>query len=71
MRISMRRHPFPWGAPEDFPMRNEPIYWRDLHRIMKLGPGWFEIDGPGTSWWDLRASGFLSGADLRIYRLVD
>jgi hypothetical protein len=50
---------------------NEPVYWRDLHRIMKCGPGWFDIDGPGTSWYDLRASGFLSGADLRIYRLVD
>ena len=50
---------------------NEPIYWRDLHRVMKCGRNWFEIDGPGTSWWDLRASGFLSGADLRIYRLVD
>ena len=50
---------------------NEPIYWRDLHRVMKCGPNWFEIDGPGTSWYDLRASGFLSGADLRIYRLVD
>jgi hypothetical protein len=50
---------------------NEPVYWRDLHRVMKCGPNWFEIDGPGTSWWDLRASGFLSGADLRIYRLVD
>jgi hypothetical protein len=50
---------------------NEPIYWRDLHRVMKCGPNWFEIDDPGTSWWDLRASGFLSGADLRINRLVD
>ena len=37
----------------------------------QCGPNWFEIDGPGTSWYDLRANGFLSGADLRIYRLVD
>ncbi|MBI5835287.1 MAG: putative Ig domain-containing protein [Armatimonadetes bacterium] len=50
---------------------NEPVYWRNLHRAARVGPNWFEIDGPGTSWWDLWASGFLSGADLRIYRLVD
>jgi len=50
---------------------NEPIHWRNLHRAMKVGPNWFEIDGGGVSWWDLWASGFLSGADLRIYRLVD
>ncbi len=50
---------------------NEPVNWRNLHRVTKCGPNWFEIDGPGTSWWDLWASGFLSGADVRIYRLVD
>ena len=50
---------------------NEPIYWRNLHRVANCGPNWFEIDGPGTSWWDLWGNGFLSGADLRIYRLVD
>ena len=49
---------------------NEPIYWRNLHRVKDCGPNWFEIDGPGTSWWDLYASGLLSGASLRIYRLV-
>jgi len=50
---------------------NEPVYWRNLHRVKECGPNWFEIDGPGTSWYDLWASGFLSGANLRIYRLVD
>ena len=50
---------------------NEPVYWRNLHRIMQVGPNWFEIDGPGTSWWDLWANGFLSGADVRLYRIVD
>lgn len=50
---------------------NEPVYWRNMHRVQQCGDHWFEIDGPGTSWWDLWASGFLSGADLRIYRLVD
>ena len=37
---------------------NEPIYWRNLHRARNVGPNWFEIDGPGTSWYDLWASGF-------------
>jgi hypothetical protein len=50
---------------------NEPIHWRNLHRVKDCGPNWFEIDGPGTTWYDLWASGFLSGASLRIYRLVD
>ncbi len=50
---------------------NEPIHRRAMHRVAKCGPGWLEIDGPGTSWWDLYASGFLSGASVRIYRLVD
>lgn len=50
---------------------NEPVHWRNLHRITQAGPTWFEIDGGGTSWYDLWASGFLSGANLRIYRLVD
>jgi len=50
---------------------NEPIHWRNLHRAIKVGPNWFEIDGGGASWYDLWASGFLSGANVRIYRLVD
>ncbi len=50
---------------------NEPVYWRNLHRVKNCGANWFEIDGPGTSWYDLWASGFLSGANVRIYRLVD
>ncbi len=50
---------------------NEPIHWRNLHRVRECGERWFEIDGPGTSWWDLWASGFLSGAEVRLYRLVD
>ncbi|MFI5380740.1 MAG: hypothetical protein ACHRHE_15685 [Tepidisphaerales bacterium] len=50
---------------------NEPIYWRNLHRVKNCGANWLEIDGPGTSWYDLWASGFLSGANLRVYRLVD
>ena len=50
---------------------NEPIYWRNLHRVARCGENWFEIDGAGTGWYDLWGTGFLSGADLRIYRLVD
>ena len=50
---------------------NEPVHWRNLHRVKACGANWFEIDGPGTSWYDLWASGFLSGASLRVYRLVD
>jgi len=50
---------------------NEPIHWRNLHRVKECGPNWFEIDGPGTSWWQLWGNGLLSGASLRIYRLVD
>lgn len=50
---------------------NEPVYWRNMHRAKNVGPNWLEIDGPGTSWWDLWNSGLFSGADLRIYRLVD
>ncbi|MDO4557693.1 MAG: hypothetical protein Q4C47_01870, partial [Planctomycetia bacterium] len=50
---------------------NEPIYWKNLHRIMKVDGNRLEIDGPGTSWWDLWGNGFLSGATVRIYRLVD
>ncbi|HPD15486.1 MAG TPA: Ig domain-containing protein [Planctomycetota bacterium] len=50
---------------------NEPIHWQNLHRAIRVGPNWFEIDGGGVSWYDLWASGFLSGADVRIYRLAD
>jgi hypothetical protein len=50
---------------------NEPVYWRNLHQVTVAGPGWFEFDGAGTSWWDSWGDGFLSGADVRIYRIVD
>lgn len=50
---------------------NEPVYWRNLHRVMACGDNWFEIDGAGTSWYALWNSGFLSGARLRFYRIVD
>lgn len=49
---------------------NEPIVWRNLHRVTACGTNWFEFE-PGTTWYDCWNSGFLSGAALRIYRLVD
>ena len=50
---------------------NEPIWWRNLHRVTECGERWFEIDGGGVSWWDLWGNGFLSGARVRVYRIVD
>jgi len=50
---------------------NEPIYWQYLHRAINVEGASFEIDGPGTSHWDLWGNGLLSGADVRIYRIVD
>jgi len=50
---------------------NEPIHWRNVHRAVAVGDSWFEVDGGGTSAFDQWNSGFLSGADVRIYRLVD
>jgi hypothetical protein len=51
---------------------NEPVVWRNLHRVRSVAAdGLLTIDGGGTSWYQLWNSGFLSGADVRIYRLVD
>lgn len=50
---------------------NEPIWYRQMFRVMDCGANWFEPDRLGTSGYGLWNSGFLSGADLRIYRLVD
>lgn len=50
---------------------NEPVHWRNLHRVTKCGDNWLEIDGGGVSWYDLWGSGFLSGATVRLYRIVD
>jgi len=49
---------------------NEPIYAKRLLRVKRCGDNWFE-DEVGTSFWGLFGSGFLSGAEVRIYRLVD
>ena len=49
---------------------NEPVNWRRMHRVTQCGENWFEIE-VGTSWFDLYGNGFLSGAGVRIYRLVN
>lgn len=49
---------------------NEPIVFRDMYRVKETDGTWFEIDGGGASWYDLWASGYLSGASVRAYRLV-
>lgn len=50
---------------------NEPMYSRDLYRVTKTDGKRFEIDGGGADAFKLWASGFLSGADVQIYRIVD
>jgi len=49
---------------------NEPINMKMLSRVTQCGENWFEIEG-GTSHFDLYGSGLLSGAGVRVYRLVD
>ncbi|MCW2278227.1 LamG-like jellyroll fold domain-containing protein [Heliophilum fasciatum] len=51
----------------------EPISIRAKRVITAVGPNneWIEIDNGGTSGWDSFRSGYLSGAEVRIYRLVD
>ncbi|PTY06471.1 hypothetical protein DB346_00880 [Verrucomicrobia bacterium LW23] len=51
---------------------NEPPVWRNMHRAVNVEGKSFEIDCPGkTSWYQLWNDGFLSGARVRIYRIVD
>jgi hypothetical protein len=50
---------------------NEPIHWQSMFRTVNVEGKSFEIDGPSTSWYDLWYDGFLSGANVRIYRIVD
>jgi len=49
---------------------NEPIYAKRLSHVTQCGENWFDFAN-GTSWFGLLGNGFLSGADVRIYRLVD
>lgn len=50
----------------------EPIFIRKFVRINRAGTNWFEWDqegGPG--YWNLAWTGFLNGATVRFYRIVD
>ncbi len=53
----------------------EPGMIRQRYRVLAAGEEggypWVELDGPGLTRFDLVTSGFLSGSDYRIYRLVD
>lgn len=51
---------------------NERPFWQNLHRAVNVEGRSFQLDGlGGTSWYKLWADGFLSGAKVRIYRIVD
>jgi hypothetical protein len=50
---------------------NEPMHWQSMFRASNVDGKSFEIDAPSTSWYDLWYDGFLSGAKVRIYRIVD
>ena len=62
-----------WAANNLIPNPgNEPVVWRNLHRVRSVAAdGLITIDGGGVSWYQLWASGFLSGGKVRIYRLAD
>jgi hypothetical protein len=62
-----------WAANNLIPNPgNEPVVWRNFHRVRSVADnGLITIDGGGVSWYQLWASGFLSGASVRIYRLAD
>lgn len=62
-----------WAANNFIPNPgNEPVVWRNFHRVRNVAAdGLIAIDGGGVSWYQLWASGFLSGATVRIYRLAD
>jgi hypothetical protein len=51
---------------------NEPFHWRLMARVIKINDdGSVVIDSPMSEWNGALKSGFYSGADVRIYRLVD
>jgi len=50
---------------------NEPLHWQSMFRAMNIEGKSFELDGQSTSFYDLWYDGFLSGAKVRIYRIVD
>ncbi len=50
---------------------NEPMSVRHLYRVAKSFGNSAELDRGGASKYDLYSSGYLSGAYVRVYRLVD
>jgi hypothetical protein len=54
----------------------EPTVFRELQRVERTGieneRRWFEWDLKGSiDFWDTRSTGFLNGATIRFYRIVD
>jgi len=53
----------------------EPLQVRHRWRVSGTGTEngfvWAELDGGGVTLWDLVTTGYLNGADFRIYRIVD
>ncbi len=47
------------------------LRWRVRATGVEHGHPWVEVDGGGLTNWDLTTTGFLNGADVRLYRLVD
>ncbi len=51
---------------------NEHPIWQNMHHAVNVEGRSFELDGlADTSWYKLWNDGFLSGAKVRIYRIVD
>ena len=47
------------------------LRWRVRATGMENGHPWIELDGGGMTNWDLTTTGFLNGAEVRLYRMVD
>jgi len=47
------------------------LRWRVRAAGVENGHPWIEVDGGGLTNWDLTTTGFLNGAEVRLYRLVD
>jgi len=45
--------------------------WRVLETGVEEGRRWVTLDGAGITIWDLVTTGYLNGADYRVYRIVD
>ena len=50
---------------------NEPIHWGELFRATNIEGKTFELANQSTGFYELYNDGLLSGASVRIYRIVD